>query len=182
MGSEMCIRDSNKTDYVAHLCETIREIIGGRQARDIPFYYGPKGTPVFNYQSLLQRNLDPELCPPGTVFYNMPPTFWEKYKYILIGIGFLLVGVLLIFQYHRLRVLEKIKMIQRRELQANERYLDLIDNMPILYMHEELIKDAEGKVVDTRYLDINRYFENNFFKREEIIGKLGSEVFPESMP
>ena len=172
----------NKTDYVAHLCETIREIIGGRQARDIPFYYGPKGTPVFNYQSLLQRNLDPELCPPGTVFYNMPPTFWEKYKYILIGIGFLLVGVLLIFQYHRLRVLEKIKMIQRRELQANERYLDLIDNMPILYMHEELIKDAEGKVVDTRYLDINRYFENNFFKREEIIGKLGSEVFPESMP
>ena len=28
----------NKTDYVAHLCETIREIIGGRQARDIPFY------------------------------------------------------------------------------------------------------------------------------------------------
>ena len=58
----------NKTDYVAHLCETIREIIGGRQARDIPFYYGPKGTPVFNYQSLLQRNLDPELCPPGTVF------------------------------------------------------------------------------------------------------------------
>lgn len=112
----------------------------------------------------------------------MPPTFWEKYKYILIGIGFLLVGVLLIFQYHRLRVLEKIKMIQRRELQANERYLDLIDNMPILYMHEELIKDAEGKVVDTRYLDINRYFENNFFKREEIIGKLGSEVFPESMP
>ena len=27
-----------------------------------------------------------------------------------------------------------------------------------------------------------RYFENNFFKREEIIGKLGSEVFPESMP
>ena len=24
--------------------------------------------------------------------------------------------------------------------------------------------------------------ENNFFKREEIIGKLGSEVFPESMP
>ncbi len=54
--------------------------------------------------------------------------------------------------------------------------------MPILYIHEELIKDAEGKVVDTRYLDINRYFENNFFKREEIIGKLGSEVFPESMP
>lgn len=55
-------------------------------------------------------------------------------------------------------------MIQRRELQANERYLDLIDNMPILYMHEELIKDAEGKVVDTRYLDINRYFENKFFQ------------------
>ena len=86
-------------------------------------------------------------------------------------------GVLLIFQYHRLRGLEKIKMIQRRELQANERYLDLIDNMPILYMHEELIKDAEGKVVDTRYLDINRYFENNFFKREEISGNWGVRSF-----
>lgn len=50
-------------------------------------------------------------------------------------------------------------------------------------MHEELLMECEGKVVDTRYLDINRYFENNFFKPwEEIIGKLGSEVFPESMP
>lgn len=33
----------NKTDYVAHLCETIREIIGGRQARDIPFTMARKG-------------------------------------------------------------------------------------------------------------------------------------------
>ena len=54
--------------------------------------------------------------------------------------------------------------------------------MPILYMSEELIKNKEGRIIDTKYTDVNKHFENRFFKRNEIIGKSGSEMFPESMP
>lgn len=172
----------NKKNYTDRLLKTIQQIIDGRPAREIPFAYVSDGAPVFNYQSLIQRNLNPDLCPRNTIFYNVPPTFWEKYKYALISFAFLLVLLLLIFQYHRLRVLGKIRIIQQREIQANARYEDLISNMPILYMFEELIKNEEGQVVETKFIDVNRYFENKFAKREEIIGKLGSEKFSESMP
>ena len=49
-------------------------------------------------------------------------------------------------------------------------------------MSEELIKNKEGRIIDTKYTDVNKHFENRFFKRNEIIGKSGSEMFPESMP
>lgn len=172
----------NKKNYIDRLLKTIQQIIDGCPAREIPFAYVSDGAPVFNYQSLIQRNLNPDLCPRNTIFYNVPPTFWEKYKYALISFAFLLVLLLLIFQYHRLRVLGKIRIIQQREIQANARYEDLINNMPILYMFEELIKNEEGQVVETKFIDVNRYFENKFVKRGEIIGKLGSEKFSESMP
>lgn len=172
----------DKQNYTDRLLKTIQKIIDGRPAREIPFAYVSDGAPVFNYQSLLQWKLNPDLCPQNTIFYSMPPTFWEEYKYAVIGFIFLLVILLLIFQYHRLRVLGKIRTIQQRELQANARYEDLINNMPILYMFEELIKDEEGQIVETKFVDVNRYFENKFIKREEIVGKLGSEKFPESMP
>ena len=172
----------NKRKYIDRLLTTIEEIIHGREARDIPFYYATDGAPVFNYQSLLARNLDPNLCPVGTVFYNMPPTFWDKYKYVVLGgIGALLL-LILIFQFHRLRVLERMKIIQQRELKASTRYHELINNMPILYMYEELIKNEEGRIVETKFADVNRYFEEKFVKREDICGKLGSSLFPESMP
>ena len=171
----------NYKDYIGQLLKTIEEIRAGRPARDIPFFYISDGAPVFNYQSLLQWNLDPKLCPPNTIFYSMPPTFWEEYKYAAIGFLFFLVFLFIAFQYHRLRVLGKIKIIQQKELQINARYQDLINNMPILYMFEELIKDEKGQVVETKFVDVNRYFESKFVKRESIIGKLGSEIFPESM-
>ena len=172
----------NKKEYIEQLLSTMRRIIDGEEARNIPFYYMPEGTPVFNYQSLVQRKLDPALCPSGSVFYNMPPTFWEEFKPVIgIFLGLLIV-LLFIFQYHRLRMMKRMKNLQQKQLQANIRYHDLVDNMPILYMYEELIRDKAGKVVDTRFADVNRFFENQFFKREEVVGKTGYELFPESMP
>lgn len=172
----------NKANYVAHLLKTIDEIIDGRPVRSIPFRYVTDAAPVFNYRSLLQRNLNPQLCPPETVFYNMPPTFGEEYKYVGIGFAVFLVLLLLTIQYGRLRVLHRIKNAQQRELKANARYQELINNMPILYMYEALIKNEEGRIIDTRYLDVNRYFEDKFVRRDQIVGKLGSVQFPESMP
>ena len=165
--------------YVDRLLNTIKEILNGKQARDIPFYYATDAAPRFNYQSLIQHNLSPERCPENTVFYNAPPTFWEQYEYIIIGSICFIIVLLLSFQYHRLHVLEKMKRLQQKELETTTRYYSLINNMPILYMSEELIKNKEGRIIDTKYTDVNKHFENRFFKRNEIIG---SEMFPESMP
>lgn len=172
----------SKERYIRHLLNTIREIVDGRPAREIPFYQETKGTPVFNYRSLVQWGLDPRLCPPDTVFYNRPPGFWEKYKYGVFGGIFLSVVFLLMFQNHRLRMQERIRKLQQQEQETSIRYTDVIDTMPILYMYEELIRNESGQVVETRMTDVNRHFEEKFFKREEVVGKKGSEVFPESVP
>lgn len=172
----------NNKKYIDYLLKSIQEILEGKQARDIPFYQPQDAGPVFNYQSLLGRNLDPTRCPRNTSFFNAPPTFWEEYEYVVIGIACFIILLLLVFQYHRLRVLERMKRIQQKELQTTTKYYSLINNMPILYMLEELIMNDEGQIVETRYADVNRHFEENFYKRSEVIGKLGSEVFPESMP
>lgn len=172
----------NEKKYVKQMLSTIKDILNGKQARDIPFYYSSDAVPTFNYQSLLQRNLDPKRCPRNTIFYNAPPTFWEQYEYVIIGAICLTILLLMTFQYHRLRVLERLKRIQQNELETITKYYSLINNMPILYMLEELIKNEEGRIIDIRYADVNNQFEEKFQKRNQVIGKLGSEVFPESMP
>lgn len=172
----------NEKKYIDQILTTIQEILDGKAARDIPFYHTTDPAPVFNYESLVQRNLDPRRCPRDTIFYNAPPTFWEKYEYIVIGVICSIIIILLAFQYHRVYVLERMKRIQQNELKSTAKYYNLINNMPILYMLEELIKNESGRIINIRYTDVNRYFEERFFKRNEIIGKLGSEMFPESMP
>jgi PAS domain S-box-containing protein len=52
--------------------------------------------------------------------------------------------------------------------------------MPILYMQERAVFDAQGTAIDTVYVDVNAYFEHSFYRKDDVIGKSGSTVFPES--
>ena len=172
----------NEKKIITHLLNTIKEILDGKPARNIPIYRAENACPVFNYQSLLQRNLDPKRCPRGTIFYNDPPSFWEQYEYTIIGCASFIFLSLLAFQYHRVRVLEKMKRIQQNELATIGKYYNLINNMPILYLLEELEKDASGKIIGVKIVDVNRHLEERFCKKSDIIGKTGNEIFPKSMP
>lgn len=49
-------------------------------------------------------------------------------------------------------------------------------------MQEELITDEKGTPVELIYRNVNSHFEKNFYRKEEVIGKKASEIFPESMP
>ena len=170
----------NEEKYISQMLNTINDILNGKQARSIPFYQIDNGVPMFNYQSLIQRHLDPTRCPKNTIFFNAPPTFWEQYEYVVIGSVCLIILILLFFQYHRTHVLERMKRIQQNELKTTGRYYNLINNMPILYMMEELIKDKDGCIVETRFADVNKRFEDKFYNRKDIIGKSDIELFPQS--
>ena len=61
-------------------------------------------------------------------------------------------------------------------------YKNLVNNMPILYMQEELITDEKGLPVELIYRTVNAQFEKYFLYKEDVIGKKASEIFPESMP
>ena len=90
--------------------------------------------------------------------------------------------LLAIVFFYRIHSLNSIKKAQQKEIDAMTNYKNLVNNMPILYMHEEVLADKNGIPVELIYRNVNAHFEKNFFRKEEVVGKKASEIFPESMP
>lgn len=171
----------NQQKFNKQLIHTISEILGGKQARDIPFYTPSDGAPIVNYTTLIRKGFSPQMCPANTHFLNKPLTFWEQNKYFILGtLAFVLFLAILFF--NRMYAFNKIKKAQKKEIDAMTNFKNLVDNMPILYMQEELVTDANGNPVELIYRNVNAYFEKNFFPKEDVIGKKASVIFPESMP
>lgn len=167
--------------YSQKIIQTIQSILNGKQASEIPFYEPSDAAPTINYNVLLRKGMSPYLCPPGTIFFNKPPTFWEQYGYFILGTIVCFILLALFFQY-RISHLNKLKKIQQKEIDTMTSYKSLINNMPILYMQEELIMNEEGTPIELVYRNVNAHFEKSFFRKEDVVGKKASEIFPESMP
>ena len=170
----------NEKLFINELFKKIQQILNGKPARAIPFFSPTNAHPTFNYMTLTQKGLHPKLCPPDTIFYDKPENFFKKYRWAIIGvfITFLLIAMI---QQKRIRILKELKRVQKQEFENQVRYTNLIDNMPILYMKEKVIRNENGNIVETIFCDVNSFFETSFQKKKNIIGKKGSELFPESM-
>lgn len=168
-------------EFTLQLLKTVDDILNGKQANEIPFYEPKEAHPTFNYTRLVDKGLNPELCPEDTVFYDKPINFLEKYKWVIL-IVFLAFILMAVVQQMRIRMLKALKLAQQKEIDTNAQYTSLIDNMPILYIKEQVIWDKEGNIIDTIYRDVNRHFERCFYEKDKVIGNKASELFPESLP
>ena len=171
----------NQDRYDAALIQTISDVLKDKQARHIPCYIHTDGAPVINYEILVRDGLSLSTCPANTRFLNKPPTFWEHYRYFILGTLFSILLITLLFLY-RIRNLNALKKAQQNEIDAMATYKMLVNNMPILYMQEELVTDKNGNPIELIYRNVNSEFEKHFYRKEEVIGRKGSEIFPESMP
>ena len=73
--------------------------------------------------------------------------------------------------------------LQEKKTQKEEKKVQrIINTMPLYYMREETVLDENGKIVDLIYRAVNDRFAEEIIRREECIGKSGSEIFPDSMP
>lgn len=171
----------NQDCYDAALIQTISDVLKDKQARHIPCYIPTDGAPVINYEILVRDGLSLSTCPANTRFLNKPPTFWEHYRYFILGTLFSILLITLLFLY-RIRNLNALKKAQQNEIDAMATYKMLVNNMPILYMQEELVTDKNGNPIELIYRNVNSEFEKHFYRKEEVIGRKGSEIFPESMP
>lgn len=171
----------NQDRYDAALIQTISDVLKDKQARHIPCYIPTDGAPVINYEILVRDGLSLSTCPANTHFLNKPPTFWEHYRYFILGTLFSILLITLLFLY-RIRNLNALKKAQQNEIDAMATYKMLVNNMPILYMQEELVTDKNGNPIELIYRNVNSEFEKHFYRKEEVIGRKGSEIFPESMP
>lgn len=170
-----------ENEYSDRLIATIDAVLEGKQPRDIPFYTPAGAQPVFNYPVLLRHNISPNTCPTNTLFFDKPASFMERYK-TWIGVCGGIFLLFLIFQQWRIAVLRKVDAAHQKERETQATYSHLFNNMPILYMQERAVFDAQGTAIDTVYVDVNAYFERSFYRRDEVIGKSGATVFPSRSP
>lgn len=171
----------NQKNFNKRLIDIISEILQGKQPRDIPFYIPSDGAPIINYTILLRKGLSPSMCPPNTNFLNRPLTFWEQNQYSITSAIIFIVLLALLF-FYRIHSLNRVKLAQQKQIDAMANYKNLVNNMPILYMQEELITDKEGNPIELIYRNVNAQFEKQFLRKEEVVGKKASDIFPESMP
>lgn len=140
------------------LIKTLNAVLSGTSPRDISFYV-PKGYPIIDYLALYQKGLDADLSPAGTVFLNRPATFWENYKYMVLGGGAIFIILLIIFyQSIRLKSMKATRAAQQKEIEANAELSRLFENMPILYGKACMIRNESGEITDALITKANKHY------------------------
>ena len=81
---------------------------------------------------------------------------------LLVIVFVVLVPMRLVISKRRERNMEK---------KMQDRIKGIINTMPLLYMYEEMITDSNGIIVETIFRDVNQYFVDHLFKRDECLGK-----------
>ncbi len=101
----------NKEKYNARLLETIHKILDGTPARNIRYTIPTTEAPVFNYKSLLQRDLNPKLCPKGIHILQHASHLLGKVRICHYQYHAAIITLLFFFQYLRLQSLSKNQKI-----------------------------------------------------------------------
>lgn len=125
--------------------------------------------PIINYMDYVNSGLDPELCPSNTYFYAKPPTFLQQNYSVFIGF---FIFLCCLYAWWTKRIADE----RGKKLTIMEVYSSIIENMPVLYAKEELIYDAEGKIIDFIYREVNPMFEKYILPKDKIVGKRHTEL------
>lgn len=157
------------------IIELVRGALDGENAKGVRVHTCGIPTAMFNYQDLIEAGLSPELCPPNSVFYMKPPTFWQTHKYSIILV---ITSVLLLFMWILMLWMYKSRKKQAEQIKLMTSYYSLFENMPIVYLKHQLIYDQAGKVVDYQTVEANPRFEKYFRSLGSVVGKKGSEIDP----
>ncbi len=153
--------------------------------------------PVFDMKILEDRQIDPAALPPGTVFVNVPPSFWKHYrKPILLSAGTLLlmIGSLLGYVFVSRRTLyqslsifralpgrvcvctrkERILFLHAEDPDLLNRRIKFVSDIP--HIDYEKISRTIAKVFDTHQaVTIDYEYKNN--RRAMTIARLNRNVF-----
>lgn len=155
---------------------TLRKILGGIPARNIPPHTA--GTPhtYLNYHHLKLHNTDSRLYPDDAIFYQRPPSFYQQNKLGMISMAAFIVAILIILiMRFRFYWQKRQQKIHEYELLAGFRRM--IDNMPIIYVRQRIIRNEKGEAEDFVFLNINRAYEKHFdCTRDELFNKRFSQM------
>lgn len=154
-----------------HLLPVIRSCLDEPHPQGVRVVTMGTPRPVINYIDYLNASLPLSLCPADVTFCMKPLTFFERNKYYIALFVALVILAVLYVVWLRRTLTERSK---RLDLMRN--YSSLIGNMPILYAREKLLYDADGRIIDFIYQEVNPTFEKYILPKDKILGKKYSEL------
>lgn len=176
-----CVYDEDA--YFSILEDVVVKVLNGVPARDIPFNDSNHKIIKLDYRQLVHYGLDEDNCPPKTVFVNKINPFWNKYgEWIMVGIYLLvLFAMMLVIGY--MRKLVQYRELRIKELEINRRFVNLVENMPIVYFRAQLQKNAQGVLTDM-LVNFGNHNVKKFFKTINKSGKPTplTEALPHATP
>lgn len=155
------------------ISEIVSRVLSAKPEKGVSMHTCGAPTPMFNYQDLVEAGLSPALCPPESVFYMKPLTFWQEHKY---GVILVIASVLILFMWLWMWWLYKSRRKQAEQIKLMTSYYSLFGNMPIVYLKHQLIYDEAGRVVDYLTVEANPRFEKYFGSMGPVVGKKGSDI------
>jgi len=163
-------------------------ILNGEKPQDIPIIRSDNVF-MFDWQALRRWGLKEADLPPASNLLNRKPTFWESFKwYVIGGFSLILVEAVLIFGL----LVERAKRIRAEAslIIANGRLAkDLVENIQMT----ETLRKSETKfskvfrfspvaktltrLKDERCVDLNEAFEHlSGWRRDEVLGRTPAEI------
>ena len=101
-------------DFSTSVVSTISLILDGKPARDIHSHIGGAPQTYLNYQHLFRNGIPPVRFPQHAVYYQQPPTFFQKYQIHLIS-ALAIIGLLSMIAVLRFRLyMQKLKQDEER--------------------------------------------------------------------
>lgn len=104
------------------LISVMRRVLGGTAPRDIAGRDGGEPAVYLNYRHLESHGVSPVLYPKGAVYYQQPPTFYQKYKIYLVASAciFFLLGVIAFMRIRLFRERQRRKEERQEKEKAEE--------------------------------------------------------------
>lgn len=165
----------DEEDYRSHLRQSLLSVMAGTPAREIPFFVPQKAIPTFNYPALLQKEISVNQCPAGSVFIGRPESYFQKFKYLFLG-GTIVILLLILLLYHRIRILAKLNEVQQKQVETSRELTSLFENMPIAYAKVKLLPNESGAICEMDVRQMNGRFIKTFTPEHTDVGLRGSEL------
>ncbi len=127
--------------------------------------------PILVYLDLMYYQLSPDNCPKDTIFLYKPESFFSKYRNGIIGT----VGVILLLLLWSVW-LNKIRRMQKKQIDLLGEYNNLVDNMPIFYLKGKLNFNKDRQAEDFTIVRVNAFFSKTFQRKQDWIGGKGSDL------
>ena len=147
----------SENDFSESVITTVRLIWQGTAARDIQTHIGGEPHTYLNYQHLLNHGIEPSRFPPNAIYYQQPPTFFQKYKIHLFS-AFAIIILLATIAVLRFRLyIQKLKQEDERREKEKAEEANRLKSAFLANMSHEIrdLSKIEAGQLDFTFSNIN---------------------------